>query len=96
MQRLDQISTLKTETHYNQRIKEGFCFPIKPSTVVFLHKNNPLAHLLLHLMFFSVCAFSDSDFMDSTPPSSKRLKTRAVRSGGRLEGCFFCCVAGKE
>ena len=26
--------------------------------------------------------------MESTPPTSKRVKTRAVRSGGRLEGCF--------
>jgi len=26
--------------------------------------------------------------MDSTPPSSKRIKTRVVRSGGRLEGWF--------
>ena len=26
--------------------------------------------------------------MDSTPPTSKRVKTRAVRSGGRLEGWF--------
>jgi len=27
--------------------------------------------------------------MESTPPTSKRVKTRAVRSGGRLEGWFF-------
>jgi len=26
--------------------------------------------------------------MESTPPTSKRIKTRAVRSGGRLEGWF--------
>jgi len=26
--------------------------------------------------------------MASTPPSSKRMKTRAVRSGGKLEGWF--------
>ena len=26
--------------------------------------------------------------MESTPPTSKRVKTRAVRSGGRLEGRF--------
>jgi len=26
--------------------------------------------------------------MESTPPASKRIKTRAVRSGGRLEGWF--------
>jgi len=26
--------------------------------------------------------------MDSTPPSEKRIKTRVVRSGGRLEGWF--------
>jgi len=26
--------------------------------------------------------------MDSTPPSSKRIKTRAVRRGGRLEAWF--------
>jgi len=26
--------------------------------------------------------------MDSTPPTSKRIKTKAVRSGGRLEGWF--------
>ena len=26
--------------------------------------------------------------MESTPPTSKRVKTRAVRSGGRLEGWF--------
>ncbi|KAK7373096.1 hypothetical protein VNO80_06493 [Phaseolus coccineus] len=29
-----------------------------------------------------------SIFMDSTPPSSKRIKTRAVRRGGRLEAWF--------
>ena len=29
-----------------------------------------------------------SAIMDSTPPTSKRVKTRAVRSGGRLEGWF--------
>ena len=27
--------------------------------------------------------------MESTPPTSKRVKTRAVRSGGRLEGWFY-------
>jgi len=27
--------------------------------------------------------------MESTPPTSKRVKTRAVRSGERLEGWFF-------
>jgi len=27
--------------------------------------------------------------MESTPPTSKGVKTRAVRSGGRLEGWFF-------
>ena len=32
-------------------------------------------------MFFSA-------IMDSTPPTSKRVKTRAVRSGGRIEGWF--------
>jgi len=26
--------------------------------------------------------------MDSTPPTSKRINTRAIRSGGRLEGWF--------
>jgi len=26
--------------------------------------------------------------MESTPPTSKRVKTRVVRSGGRLEGWF--------
>jgi len=26
--------------------------------------------------------------MASTPPSSKRMKTRAIRSGGKLEGWF--------
>ena len=31
---------------------------------------------------------SHSAFMDSTPPTSKRIKTRVVRSGGRLEGWF--------
>jgi len=27
--------------------------------------------------------------MDSTPPSSKRMKTRGVKRGGRLEGWFL-------
>jgi len=27
--------------------------------------------------------------MESTPPTSKRVKTRAIRSGGRLEGWFY-------
>jgi len=27
--------------------------------------------------------------MDSTPPTFKMIKTRAIRSGGRLEGWFF-------
>jgi len=27
--------------------------------------------------------------MVSTPPTSRRVKTRALRSGGRLEGWFF-------
>jgi len=36
-----------------------------------------------------VCVpFSHSAFMDFTPPTSKRIKTRVVRSGGRLEGWF--------
>ena len=35
-----------------------------------------------------MCVFSHSDSMDSTPPTSKRFKTRVVRSGGRLEGWF--------
>ena len=54
VQSLDQFSTLKTETHYHQRIKEGFCFAIKSVATVFLHKNNSLAHLLQHL-FLSLC-----------------------------------------
>ena len=32
--------------------------------------------------------FSHSDFMDSSPPTSKRIKTRVVRSRGCLEGWF--------
>jgi len=29
-----------------------------------------------------------SDIIESTPPTSKRIKTKVVRSGGRLEGWF--------
>ena len=40
-------------------------------------------------MFCSVLPSSFSkQIMASTPPSSKRMKTRAVRSGGKLEGWF--------
>jgi len=89
MQKLDQISTLKTETHFNQRIKEGFCFAIKPSTTVFLQKNNPSAQLLLHLILSFVCV--PFLILLSWIPlllHKKRIKTRVVRSGGRLEGWF--------
>ena len=58
--------------------------------VVLSHKNNQLSHLLQHLLF-SLCEFSLPLFsvvMESTPPTSKRVKTRAVRFGGRVEGWF--------
>jgi len=81
--------SLKTGTHCIQRMKEDIYFAIKPSATISLHKNNPLAYLLfashILLCFYD---FLHSGFMDSTPPSPKRIKTRAVRSGGRLEGCF--------
>ena len=80
---------LKTETHCNQRIKEDFCFAIKPSATIFLHKNNPLAYLLLHLISSSV--FLIFHILFSWIPllhHKKRIKIRVVRKGGRLEGWF--------
>ena len=60
-----------------------------------LTKNNQLQHLLQHLLHhllqnlsFLLSSVFVSAVMDSTPPTSKRVKTRAVRSGGRLEGWF--------
>ena len=55
------------------------------------NKNNQLQHLLHHLLqnlSFVLSSVFVSAVMESTPPTSKRVKTRAVRSGGRLEGWF--------
>ena len=51
------------------------------------NKNNQLQHLLQNMSFVLSSVFV-SAVMESTPPTSKRVKTRAVRSGGRLEGWF--------
>ena len=68
----------------------GSVSPLNSVAVVLSHKNNQLSHLLQHLLLF-LCEFSLFLFfvvMESTPPTLKRVKTRAVRSRGRLEGWF--------
>ena len=75
------FSILKTETHFHQRIKKGFCFAIKSVAVVFLHKQ-PIGSSLAASLFLLVCVpFPHYAFMDSTPSISKKIKTRAVRAG---------------
>jgi len=60
---------------------------IKPVAANLFHKEQPIATSLaksvseLFSVFFSA-------IMDSTPPTSRRVKSRGVRSGGRLEGWF--------
>ena len=70
--------------------QRGFLFCYKTPCNCFSTQKQPidtsLAASHIFLYFFSV--FSHSGIMDSTPPSSKRIKTRVVRSGGRLEGWF--------
>ena len=61
-------------------------FAIKSVAANLFHKNNQLQHLLQFLCELFFCFFSA--IMESTPPTSKRVKTRAVRSEGRLEGWF--------
>ena len=64
-------------------------FALKSVAADLFHKNNQLSHLLQHLLIF-LCEFSLPLFLPSwnqlLPP--QRDKTRAVRSGGRLEGWF--------
>jgi len=63
-------------------------FALKFVAADLFDKNNQLSHLLQHLLLF-LCEFFSAPFlaiMESTPPTSKRVKTRAVRSRGRLEG----------
>ena len=61
-----------------------YCYKISCSWS--LPQEQPIATYLAFLVWASLCFFSA--IMDSTPPTSKRVKTRAVRSGGRLEGWF--------
>ena len=56
------------------------CFPSQKQPI-----GSSLATSLSLLVFVPL---SHSVVMDSTPPTSKRIKTRVVRSGGRLEGWF--------
>ena len=63
-----------------------FIIAIKSVAADFFHKNNQLQHLLHFLC--ELLFVSSLPIMDSTPPTSRRLKSRAVRSGGRLEGWF--------
>ena len=88
VQGLTSFSTLKTETHYHQRIKEGFCFAIKSVSAFFLKRKTIGSSLATSLSVLVCVPFSHFAFMDSTPPTSKRIKTRVVRSGRRLEGWF--------
>ena len=73
------------------RIGTVFYEYINSYVVVSLHKNNSLPHLLLvfksakSLILFSFILFA---FIDPTPPSSKRINTRVVRRGGRIEAWF--------
>ena len=67
------------------------CVSLNFVAVGLSHKNNQLSHLLQHLLL-SLCESSlplFSAVMESTPPISKRVKTRVVRSGGRLEVGFL-------
>ena len=55
----------------------------------FLSQKQPIEPSLATSLSFLVCVpLSLSAVMDSTPPTSKRIKIRVVRSGGRLEGWF--------
>jgi len=73
------------------RIGIVFYVYINSYAVVSLHKNNPLPHLLLVLKSAKVLNLVSGylfAFMDSTPPSSKRIKTRVVRRGRHIEAWF--------
>ena len=59
---------------------------IKSVAADLFHKNNQLQHLLHFLC--ELLSVSSFPIMDSTPPTSRRVKSRVVRSGGRLEGWF--------
>ena len=78
---------LKTEAHSYQLITIGFSYSIKSGATILSHKNNQLSHLLLSWCV-TLCLSFFSAIMEFTPPTSKRIKTWAVRSGGRLEGWF--------
>jgi len=69
VQKLDHISSLKTETHFNQRIKEGFYFSTKPFAVVSSQKQPIGPSLATSHFILCVCAFSHFVFMDATPPT---------------------------
>jgi len=82
---LTRFLFLKTGTHCNQR-KKGFMFCYKTLCSCFSTQKQPIGISLA--AFFSILLFSHSVIMDSTPPLSKRIKTRVVRSWVRLEGWF--------
>ncbi len=65
--------------------QRGILFCYKICCSCFSSQKQPIGSSLSLL----VCVpFSLSVFMDSTPPTSKRIKTRVVRSRGCLEGWF--------
>ena len=68
-----------------------YCLYKCACSVVFLHRNNPLFFLWLHLASAGPLSFlkNHSWIMDSTSPLSKRMKARVVKREGHLEHLFF-------
>ena len=80
----------KSGTHSCHWMLFDSVIAIKSVAADLFHKNNQLLHLLQHLLQI-LCEHHSvffSAIMDSIPPTSRRVKSRAVRSGGRLEGWF--------
>ena len=88
---LGQVFSLwKSGTQSSHLMLCDSVFDLKSVAADLFHKNNQLSNLLQHLLLF-LCEFFSAPFFchhEINSPTSKRVKTKAVRSGGRLEGWF--------
>ena len=82
------FSVLKT-THIMPTVTKGYGY-ISDAISYYFHTNNLLFFIFSSTLSFLCSVLSSSLIwaMAATPPSAKRMKTRVVRSGGKLEGWF--------
>ena len=87
---LGPVSYLVDRNPQSPKDQRRYLSCYKISCSYFLSQKQPIEQSLATSLSLLVCEPLPlfSFIMESTPPTSKRIKTRAVRSVGRLEGWF--------